>query len=260
MIAFGTGGLRVRGERGSQLILDGLLVTGEAVSVEGRLAGFTLRHTTLVPGWTFCGRSEPVAMPGPSLVMHDAPQLRVNIENSILGHNEIVQDEVNSDPIKISLADSILDTSSLEPGSAHSLDDGVAHARLTVERSTILGDVRVHTIDLAENSIFQGKVRVARRQVGCMRFCSLAMAPESRTPRRYDCQPDLAERALRETGRVDSLSDAARETAERQERQRVRPRFRKRPLRRPGLLSTFRKLRCQNKAWRRRRVRDGSVP
>jgi hypothetical protein len=50
--------------------------------------------------------------------------------------------------------------------------------------------VQTHAIELAENSIFTGIVRVARRQVGCMRFCYVPAG--SRTPRRYACQPDLA--------------------------------------------------------------------
>ena len=49
-------------------------------------------------------------------------------------------------------------------------------------------------IELAENSIFMGLVRVARRQIGCMRFCYVT--PGSRTPRRYHCQPDLVEKAV----------------------------------------------------------------
>jgi hypothetical protein len=151
------------------------------------------------------------------------PESRVSIENSILGPIKIIQKprpgEFN--PVRLTLADSILDASSGE----HAYDDRLAHSRLTVERSTILGNVRVYAIDLAENSIFQGKVRVAGRQVGCMRFCSLAMAPGSQTPRRYGCQPDLAERALRETDEWKESSNEARDAAEQQERQRVRPRF-----------------------------------
>ena len=44
-------------------------------------------------------------------------------------------------------------------------------------------------IQLAENSIFLGKVHVARRQTGCMRFSYVPLG--SRTPKRYHCQPDL---------------------------------------------------------------------
>jgi hypothetical protein len=33
-------------------------------------------------------------------------------------------------------------------------------------------------------------MQVARRQIGCMRFCYVT--PVSRTPRRYHCQPDIS--------------------------------------------------------------------
>jgi hypothetical protein len=48
----------------------------------------------------------------------------------------------------------------------------------------------VHAIELAENTLFVGCVTVARRQTGCMRFCYVR--PNSRTPPRFHCQPDLA--------------------------------------------------------------------
>jgi hypothetical protein len=45
-------------------------------------------------------------------------------------------------------------------------------------------------MELGENSIFEGLIRVARRQIGCLRFSSYL--PGSRTPRRFNCQPDLS--------------------------------------------------------------------
>jgi hypothetical protein len=54
----------------------------------------------------------------------------------------------------------------------------------------VIGWVRTHAVLLAENSIFLDPLRVARRQIGCVRFCYVAEA--SRTPRRFNCQPDLA--------------------------------------------------------------------
>ena len=84
----------------------------------------------------------------------------------------------------------------------------VAHARLTIERSTVIGQVQVHSIDLAEDSIFDGKVTVARRQQGCMRFCYVT--PGSRTPRRYQCQP--GSRGERQNRRGESSGRNAGET------------------------------------------------
>jgi hypothetical protein len=202
--------MRISGERGSRFALDGLLIAENAVRVEGELDELILRHSTLVPGWGLRSNCEPRQPARPSLELRDAPHLRVAVQSSILGSIQVIQNEAQSDPIRISLEDSILDATSRDRGALDSPghpDPELAHVRFLVERSTVFGDVRVHSIDLAENSIFEGIVRVARRQVGCLRFCSLMTAKDSRTPRRYNCQPDLAEEERAGTG------------------QRVRPRF-----------------------------------
>jgi hypothetical protein len=54
-----------------------------------------------------------------------------------------------------------------------------------------------------------------------MRFCSIV--PGSRTPRRYNCQPDLAEQAL--DAHPKGVSQEQRNAARQLERDRVRPRF-----------------------------------
>jgi hypothetical protein len=74
-----------------------------------------------------------------------------------------------------------------------SKDSVLANIQMTVFRCTIIGNVGIHAIKLAEDCIFYGKVKVARSQQGCMRFCYVL--PGSRTPRRYECQPDLAIRS-----------------------------------------------------------------
>jgi hypothetical protein len=89
-----------------------------------------------------------------------------------------------------------------------------------VARSTIIGRVQTHAIQLAEDSIFNGLVTVARRGQGCVRFCYLP--PDSRTPRRFECQPDLVQQAV-----VDDVNIAPdnKPAAIEQEVERVRPRF-----------------------------------
>ena len=105
------------------------------------------------------------------------------------------QDEVGADPITIRITDSILDATSPEREAVGAPTWPLAHAVLTVQRTTVFGEIQAHAIQLAENSIFVGRIRVARRQLGCMRFCYVT--PGSRTPRRYRCQPDIAEEAVR---------------------------------------------------------------
>jgi hypothetical protein len=101
----------------------------------------------------------------------------------------------------------------------------VAHAVLTMRRSTVFGEVLVHAIELAENSIFTNCLNVARRQLGCMRFCYVR--ENCRTPRRYHCQPDLAEQAVEEWLRSDNpnVPQSEIDAAQARERHRVRPQF-----------------------------------
>ncbi|MEA5593271.1 phage tail protein [Rivularia sp. UHCC 0363] len=56
-------------------------------------------------------------------------------------------------------------------------------------QSTVFGSTKVRSLE-ASDSIFTGRVKTLRKQIGCMRFC---FVPDgSRTPRRYLCQPDRA--------------------------------------------------------------------
>jgi hypothetical protein len=90
---------------------------------------------------------------------------------------------------------------------------------LTILRSTVFGIVDVHAMELAENCIFNDCVNVARRQLGCMRFCYVPNG--CRTPRRYRCQPDGVEQTVK--ARMPPPNDLASALAG--ERLRVRPQF-----------------------------------
>ncbi len=215
--------LNVKGEAGSRFTLDGLLVFGQEVQVEGDLSSVTIRHCTLVPGWSLHQDCTPWRPVTPSLELSDAPRVCVNIEHSIIGSIQVEQDKVQADPVRIRILDSVLDATSPRYEALGTQDSSVAYARVTVERSTVLGQVQVHRIDLAVNSIFYGRIKVARRQWGCMRFCYVE--PGSRTPRRYNCQPDLVEQAAKEDPEMKPATDAEKEATLRRERNRVRPRF-----------------------------------
>jgi hypothetical protein len=105
---------------------------------------------------------------------------------------------------------------------------------LTIRRTTVFGQVLVHAFELAEDCLFTDCVCAARRQLGCMRFCYVPAG--CRTPRRYRCQPDLAEqrieaklREARAAGDPDLSPEAALNAeiaaARERERTRVHPRF-----------------------------------
>lgn len=210
--------LSVNGDCLDCLVLDGLLITGRGVQVEGALSDLTIRHSTLVPGWEIGSDCKPDRTE-PSLVLL-SPNVCVKIEHSILGaiqvdasiaikrNNQAVDYdesddapdcpdellEVRLDPIRLCIADSIVDATDSEIEAIGAPGCPVAHVCLSVTRSTIFGHTQVHAIELAENTIFDGRITVARRQKGCMRFCYVT--PGSRTPTRYRCQPDLVTTAV----------------------------------------------------------------
>jgi len=211
--------LTIEGDEGSRITLDGLLISGRSVAIEGAVARVRITHCTLVPGWTIDSNSEPTRPAEPSLELR-CPYARVEIEHSILGSIQVYPLNPNGpayethtydanvtsvvaesgcygigydfrvDPICLVISDSILDATDSTSEVIGASGCLVAHARLRIVRSTVFGQVQAHAIDLAENSIFEGKITVARSQQGCMRFCYVT--PGSRTPRRYQCQPDLA--------------------------------------------------------------------
>jgi hypothetical protein len=222
-----------RPSRGARVRLDGLLVVGRGLSVGGELRELSLRDCTLVPGWSLDTDSYPESETEPSIELTDT-SVRLRVERSIVGSVLVNVSEVTIDPVEISIADSVLDATSPDLEALYGPDGTHAHATLRIVRSTVFGLVRAHSVSLAENTIFSGLVRVARTQAGCVRFCYVPKG--SRTPRRYNCQPDLAVasalkeldervRAEREAG-LDTRPEAERRAEREAERERVEMRVR----------------------------------
>jgi hypothetical protein len=236
---------------GSRITLDGLLVTGRAVHIKGEEmeprrgtvcpAEVNIRHCTLVPGWRLHSDCKPKRPAEPSLELFNV-RARVRIEHSIVGSIQVNENQVKTDPIPVQLTDSILDATGSEREALGAPGYPVAHVVLTIKRCTVFGIVDVHAIKLAENCIFNDCLNVARRQLGCMRFCYIPTV--CRTPRRYNCQPDLAEKCAAKTVEDEMLRldpkptqaeiRAAQEHAREAARQRVQPQFTDRRYGRPG--------------------------
>ncbi len=216
--------LSVSGEPGAAawFTLDGLLITGRGVQIEGDISGVTIRHSTLVPGWGLHCDCEPKRPTEPSVELFDAPAC-VTIEHSIVGRIEVDRDAVKKDPVLIRISDSILDATSPDRVALGAEGSLCAHAVLTIARSTVFGKIQTHSIELAENSILMGSILACRRQRGCMRFCYVT--PGSRTPRRYECQPDLVERVVAELFNKRHISPEERDSLQESERLRVEPEF-----------------------------------
>ncbi|MFJ3987092.1 hypothetical protein ACIPWY_00255 [Streptomyces sp. NPDC090032] len=171
-----------------RIVLDGLLVAGRGINVTGPMGAVVVRHTTLVPGWSLEPGCEPHSPDEPSIVL-DRTTACLQIEHSVLGTIEVIGDEVGEDPLDIHLRDSILDATGHDREALSAPDCRLAHAVLHVHRATVIGEVHTHAVEIAENSVFTGRLRVARRGIGCLRYSYVPTG--SRTPRRHRCQPDL---------------------------------------------------------------------
>ncbi|MFF1685390.1 MULTISPECIES: hypothetical protein [unclassified Streptomyces] len=171
-----------------RIVLDGLLVAGRGINVTGPMGAVVVRHTTLVPGWSLEPECEPHSPDEPSIVL-DRTTACLQIEHSVLGTIEVIGDEVGEDPLDIHLRDSILDATGHDREALSAPDCRLAHAVLHAHRATVIGEVHTHAVEIAENSVFTGRLRVARRGIGCLRYSYVPTG--SRTPRRHRCQPDL---------------------------------------------------------------------
>jgi hypothetical protein len=220
----------VEGQAGSRFVLDGILLAGWPLRVRGELSDLIIRHSTLLPGSSLAQDCKPDRPGDPSLELLKT-SAAVNIEHSILGSIRVKHDEVGAEPSVIRLADSILDATSPNEEALGSNAELLAHAVLTMARSTVIGYVETHAFDLAENCVFLGRVTVGRRQRGCMRFCYVDPTLYnrdgrcSRTPKRYRCQPDSALRTLPEQDGWDALPGDRKDELQRMERLRVQPTF-----------------------------------
>jgi len=192
--------LTIGGRRGSRAVLDGIIVVGRGIEVQGAppddaerapdddLCELVLRHCTLVPGWTLHCDCDPRRPGEPSLTL-DGTHASVRIEHSIIGAISVIS-RAEHGVSRLSLCDSILDATGTTLVALGAPDEAVAAVEAHFARCTVFGEVEAHTIGSAEDSIFAGRVRVLRRQSGCMRFCYVPDG--SRTPRRFHCQPDTA--------------------------------------------------------------------
>lgn len=242
--------LTVTGNAGERFTLEGVMVTGRGVQLDGGLGQVTIRHATLVPGWSLDSDCRPQCVTEPSLEIF-SPRVCVVIEHSIVGaiqidpvlsmvdespethpdhpeeeqqiHCVVEEKTIQPDPIRLCISDSVIDATRTDREAIGGPGCSVGYAVLTVVRSTILGQVQVHAIELGENSIFDGRMTVARRQYGCLRFSYVT--PGSRTPSRFQCQPDVAEHALEQSLKKQKKTDKEIEVAKACERLRVKPQF-----------------------------------
>ncbi len=224
-----TGPLQISGDRPDYSVtLSGLLVEGRVV-IDGSLHRLRLLHSTLVPGVSVAETDPPVPPPP--------------VEPSISAVANLASGEVANTELAVQLAfaitgpirvpahaegvvalDSIIDGVGIDAIAGVGAADEPGPA-LRSERTTIRGRTLVRQIDLATETIFDGHVEAQRTQTGCVRFSYVP--PGSRTPRRYRCQPDLADRKAieAEEARVGPLTPAQKQSLRNLVHQRVRPEY-----------------------------------
>lgn len=207
---------------GGQVVLDGLLINGGGLNVSGPLGSLVIRHCTLVPGWSIERHCHPVHPEGPSIVLERTTAC-LQIEHSVLGAILVIADEVAADPVPIHVADSILDATAPDRAALSAPDGQHAYAVLHSHRSSVIGEVHAHAIQIASDSIFDGRVNAARRGVGCLRFSYVPSG--SRTPSRYQCQPDQVLAASRGEAEYGERDPAGLRTPPEAAVSRVRPVF-----------------------------------
>lgn len=167
-----------------RIVFDGLLITGRGVRIQGEVGQVVVRHSTLVPGWSLDAECCPEHEEEASLELFDTPAC-LQVERSILGTILVNVDETHHEPNQIWLSDSILDATGNDVAALVAPGERHAHAVFNARRTTVFGQIRAHALGLVENSVLGGKTVIARRQVGCVRFCWLPA--ESRTPRQFHC-------------------------------------------------------------------------
>ncbi|OPY44881.1 MAG: hypothetical protein A4E47_01277 [Methanosaeta sp. PtaU1.Bin028] len=195
--------LVITGGRGSKVSLNGLLISDGGVRIKRKIQSpgaaediksIRIQHCTLVPGISLSGDGRPKNPKIPSLII-EAEGTEVEIDRCILGGIRAVPGT------RISITNSIIDATSLSgvAFSAPNTDD-FGGTLVEVKNSTIIGKVRAESMELVSNTILMARLEKGdgweapvwsfRRQNGCVRFSYLP--EDSKVPRRYRCQPDLA--------------------------------------------------------------------
>lgn len=159
------------GEQRAQLAFDGVLLDGSLTVTAPALSDagcglVELHHSTLVPSR------------GGLVVADGNPAVEVLLRRSICGP---VRLPAQAGPLTVT-------ESALQAVAGGAAVDA-ADADASLAGATVIGTVSVRSI-AADDCVFTGRLTVARRQAGCVRFCYVP--PGSATPRRYRCQPDLA--------------------------------------------------------------------
>lgn len=178
----------------STLVVDGWVISGGTLTMadfgDDEPRRLILRDCTLVP-----------TADHPALTVAH-PFAKVVLERCITGPLHIAPDA------QIELRDCIVDATSAEQIAirAPGPDELQAAGNMTLESCTIIGRIHTRQVTLASDCLFvaglvaagdswPAPLWVERRQKGCIRFSYVPRG--SRTPRRYQCQPEPGDQQTR---------------------------------------------------------------
>jgi hypothetical protein len=196
-----SGELKISGATGSELTLNGLVISGGALHLAATANGQgpdTLRlvHCTLVPGT--------------SGLLVETKGTRVELDHCVVGTLRIAAE------CSVSLTNCIVDAGDPAAVAFAAVDGDAAGGAVQATDCTLIGRVHSTAIASASNCIFHAHASLSggatpwpapvwseRRQEGCLRFSYLPL--ESIVPRRYRCQPASAADASRVVPLLDSL-------------------------------------------------------
>jgi hypothetical protein len=152
------------------------------LALDGVFDQVVLRHCTIDPGGEQARLLPTQVMPIPAVQIEIVGQVEeLLIEQSIVGpirEATSVFDPCSADHIIIrdSVVQSIMpDTPAIE----------TRVATVIIERSTILGDMRVNRLEASE-ALVQGRIAVTDNQHGCFRFSATHDGPGVRLPRQFE--------------------------------------------------------------------------
>jgi len=221
-----TAPLVIKGDRSDfTMTIGGCLVEGR-IDIQGSLRGLRIIHSTLVPGVSIAEAALPATIePSITAAAANATGQLANLDLSVeIAFSIVGPIRLPDHAEKLVVLDSIVDGASLPAIAGVGAADAVGPP-VRLERTTVRGATTVRQIELATEVIFDGVVTSQRVQVGCVRFCYVE--PLSRTPRRYRCQPDLAERIALDAAAAASgpLTPAQKDQVRTNVRRRVQPQY-----------------------------------
>jgi len=153
------------------------------IVIDGVFERVVILRATLDPGGERARLDPLVATAIPYVALEVRGQVdEVIIDHAILG--PVREATSAGDPCSIGrlvICDSIIQSLTDEPAISTRI------AAVTLERTTVFGDVRVDRLD-ASDTLIQGVVQVVDNQHGCFRFSAAADHPDTRLPRQYESQ------------------------------------------------------------------------